>query len=100
LPEDTPFHCPKFSCRKKFTSDSLRHTHIKLHHADHLQVAKNVTVRKEPRHREPAQRCEINVNKDSVKDLDVFSYIGNSAKFAASDAQPQSAALPRTETCP
>jgi hypothetical protein len=85
MPEKTTFCRHKFSSRKKFTSDSWRLNHIKLHHPEHLQVAKNRTVRSAPRRLEPAPHFKFNANKHSVHDMDAFPYLKHVENIPDSD---------------
>jgi len=90
MPVKTPFCCPKFSCWKKFTSDSPRLKHIKLHLPKHLQVARqrNLNIHSTPWRVKRAQHREINPNNYSVKDLDAFSHLEHLENITDSASQP------------
>jgi len=100
MAEKTPFRSHEFSWRREFTSDRWRLKHIKFHHPEHLQVAKNLAVSRAPRRVEPAQRREFNTNNDSVEDLDAFNYLDHVENIADSECPPTPLLLPRTETYP
>ena len=102
IPKNTTFSCPKFSCQKKFTSDSRRLKNIKLHYPEHLEVAckDNLTICSMPRRVEPTQQHEFNPNKHSVEDLDIFPYIDQVETIAYSECQPLPPPLPHMDTHP
>jgi hypothetical protein len=85
-----------------FTSDSWRLKYIQLQHPEHVQVArqKNVTVSSAPQRIEPAQRRGININKDSVEDLQVFPKLEQFEHIATSESEPPPSRLRRVETYP
>jgi hypothetical protein len=102
MPDMMSLRFPEYSCRKKFISDSWRHKHMKLHHAEHLQVPceKNLTVRSMPRGVEPAQRRVFNPSIHSLGDLDHFPYLEHLQHITEWESLPQPPPLPRTETYP
>ena len=102
MPEKTTVCCPKFSCRKKFTSDSWQLNHSNLDHPEHLQVArrKNQTICSAPGRVEPSQRRGFKANKNSVKDLDAFLYDDHVQNIEDSDSKPPPPPLAPTEIFP
>jgi len=100
--EKTPFCCPEYPCRKKFTSVSWALKHIKLHNSEHLQVAclRNLTIPSSPRRIEPTKPCELILNNDSVKDLDGYPYLEHVENIANYQSQPLPPPLPMGETYP
>jgi len=102
MPEETPFHFPECSCWTKFTSDSWRLKHIKLHNPELLQVAchKNLTIRSAPWCVEPTQHREFHINKDSVEYFDVFPYLEHIESITDSESQPPPPPLWYMQTYP
>jgi hypothetical protein len=100
MQEKTLSRCPQFSCRKMFTSDSWLLKHIKLHHPEHLQVAKNLAVRSVPQCVDATQGGDLNTNKDSVEDLDVYPYLEHIETIADTESQPYSPPQLHTDTYP
>ena len=96
VPEKTAFSGPEFSCRKKFTSDSWRLKHNKVHPPEHLHVEcqKNVTIHSAPRCIELAQAAESNANKESIEAWDAFPYLPPVENVADSKSQPPPPPLP------
>ena len=83
-----------------FNSDSWLPRHIKLYHPQHLQVAKNLTVRSAPQPVEPAPGREFNANKDSVEDLAAYPFFEHVENIADSECEQSPSLRPWTETCP
>jgi hypothetical protein len=102
ISENAPSCCSKYSCQKKLTSDSWRLKHIKLHHPEQLQVArqKNRTSGSVPRCVEPTRRREFDAYKGSVEHLDAFPYLGQVENIADSESQPPPPLLLQTEIYP
>lgn len=101
LPRKMPLSCPNCSCRMKFTSDSRRLNHTKLHHLEHLQVPpqKNLTIPSAHQPIELAQHDEFPTDNDSVDELDRFPFLEHVKNGSNSVAQPLPPPLPLTEFC-
>jgi len=102
MPQKTPFHWPKFSCRKMSTSNSCRLQHLTLHPLEHLEVThqKNLTIRSIPCHIEPAQPHEFNAKIDSVKDMHAFPYLKHLENIKDSESEPPPPHLLHSEPYP
>ena len=100
MSNNTPFHCPQFSCSNNFKFDSRRLKHIQLQHAGNEQVAKNLIVLSVPRLVDRAQCHELNANKHSIKGLAAFSYLKHVENIATFESQLTSPSLRRTQTYP
>jgi len=72
-----------------FTSESWQHTHLKLHHPEHHEVAcqKNLPVRCATQRIDLAVRREFNTNEDSVEYLNTFPNLEHLQNTAHSESQ-------------